>query len=75
MQPVLCFLIYSCTCFAADENVEDIRSSDSLQYDFDTIEVATKYFSPSNKLGQGGFGAVYKVKDRYVQVVHQSNHI
>lgn len=43
-----------------NDNVEDIRSSESLQYDFDTIEVATKYFSPSNKLGQGGFGAVYK---------------
>ncbi|XP_017234642.1 cysteine-rich receptor-like protein kinase 44 [Daucus carota subsp. sativus] len=42
------------------DNVEEIRSSDSLQYDFNTIEVATKHFSPSNKLGQGGFGAVFK---------------
>ncbi|XP_074325595.1 cysteine-rich receptor-like protein kinase 7 isoform X2 [Apium graveolens] len=47
------------TATLQNDNVEDIRSSDSLQYDFDTIEVATKYFSPSNKLGQGGFGAVY----------------
>ncbi|KAK1375182.1 Cysteine-rich receptor-like protein kinase 41 [Heracleum sosnowskyi] len=43
-----------------NDNVEDIRSSESLQYDFDTIEVATKYFTPSNKLGKGGFGVVYK---------------
>ncbi|WOG85276.1 hypothetical protein DCAR_0104464 [Daucus carota subsp. sativus] len=43
-----------------NDNVEDIGSAESLQYDFGTIEVATNYFSESNKLGQGGFGAVYK---------------
>ncbi|KAK1368445.1 Cysteine-rich receptor-like protein kinase 29 [Heracleum sosnowskyi] len=43
-----------------NNNVEDISSAESLQYDFGTIEVATNYFSDSNKLGQGGFGAVYK---------------
>lgn len=53
-------------CFASADNVEEIRSSDSLQYDFNTIEVATRHFSPSNKLGQGGFGAVFKVKNLYV---------
>lgn len=42
--------------------MEDIGSAESLQYDFGTIEVATNYFSESNKLGQGGFGAVYKVR-------------
>ncbi|KAI8548182.1 hypothetical protein RHMOL_Rhmol07G0252900 [Rhododendron molle] len=30
------------------------------QYEFETISVATDNFSASNKLGQGGFGAVYK---------------
>ncbi|KAK1368444.1 Cysteine-rich receptor-like protein kinase 29 [Heracleum sosnowskyi] len=43
-----------------NDNEEDVSSSESLQYDFGTIEVATNYFSDSNKLGQGGFGAVYK---------------
>uniref|UniRef100_A0A166IV55 Uncharacterized protein n=1 Tax=Daucus carota subsp. sativus TaxID=79200 RepID=A0A166IV55_DAUCS len=43
-----------------NDDVEDISSSESLQYEFVTIEVATSYFSDSNKLGQGGFGAVYK---------------
>ncbi|XP_074364761.1 cysteine-rich receptor-like protein kinase 10 isoform X2 [Apium graveolens] len=43
-----------------NDNVEDISSAESLQYDFGTIEVATNYFSDNNKLGQGGFGAVYK---------------
>ncbi|KAL1342756.1 hypothetical protein AAHE18_09G180500 [Arachis hypogaea] len=39
---------------------EEITINESLQFDFDTIRVATSDFSNSNKLGQGGFGAVYK---------------
>lgn len=31
-------------------------------FDFDTIAFATDYFSATNKLGQGGFGPVYKGK-------------
>ncbi|MED6209684.1 hypothetical protein PIB30_057160 [Stylosanthes scabra] len=41
------------------EDVE-IMTNGSLQLDFDTLRVATSDFSNSNKLGQGGFGAVYK---------------
>ncbi|KAM4102060.1 hypothetical protein ACB094_05G194300 [Castanea mollissima] len=44
-----------------EENIDDeIGSVESLQFDFDTIRVATDDFSEANKLGQGGFGAVYK---------------
>ncbi|XP_074270070.1 cysteine-rich receptor-like protein kinase 15 [Silene latifolia] len=39
---------------------EIIRNPEALQMDFDTIRVATGNFSLSNKLGQGGFGIVYK---------------
>ncbi|GKV53072.1 hypothetical protein SLEP1_g59620 [Rubroshorea leprosula] len=39
----------------------EIESVESLQYDFSTIRAATNNFSDENKLGQGGFGAVYKV--------------
>ncbi|KAE8686252.1 Cysteine-rich RLK 29 [Hibiscus syriacus] len=35
--------------------------TDSLQLDFATVRTATNNFSDANKLGQGGFGAVYKV--------------
>ncbi|KAL5839827.1 hypothetical protein ACOSQ4_012435 [Xanthoceras sorbifolium] len=42
------------------ENVEDIKNRESLQFNFSTIRDATDNFSDANKLGQGGFGAVYK---------------
>ncbi|KAF3450460.1 hypothetical protein FNV43_RR06543 [Rhamnella rubrinervis] len=42
------------------ETVEEIGSQESLQYDFDTIRFATNNFSEANKLGQGGFGPVFK---------------
>nr|XP_048325958.1 cysteine-rich receptor-like protein kinase 26 isoform X3 [Ziziphus jujuba var. spinosa] len=39
---------------------EDIDGLECLQFDFGIIKVATDDFSNANKLGQGGFGAVYK---------------
>ncbi|CAI9787894.1 unnamed protein product [Fraxinus pennsylvanica] len=47
------------------ENVDldgEISTVESLQYDFSTIRAATDNFSDANKLGQGGFGVVYKGK-------------
>ncbi|XP_060195883.1 cysteine-rich receptor-like protein kinase 10 isoform X2 [Lycium barbarum] len=41
-------------------SADDISTTESLQYDFSTIIVATNNFSNANKLGQGGFGPVYK---------------
>ncbi|KAJ4976426.1 hypothetical protein NE237_001532 [Protea cynaroides] len=46
-----------------DDDVQsEITSADSLLFNFDTIRDATNNFSDANKLGQGGFGAVYKGK-------------
>nr|GMC83834.1 putative receptor-like protein kinase At4g00960 isoform X2 [Ipomoea batatas] len=42
--------------------VDDISTVESLQYNFGAIKTATNNFSDSNKLGQGGFGPVYKGK-------------
>ncbi|XP_056859146.1 putative cysteine-rich receptor-like protein kinase 20 isoform X4 [Raphanus sativus] len=42
------------------EDKGDITTAGSLQFDFKAIEAATDKFSLSNKLGQGGFGEVYK---------------
>ncbi|XP_055805497.1 cysteine-rich receptor-like protein kinase 44 [Solanum dulcamara] len=41
---------------------DDISTAESFQYDFSTIRAATDDFSSANKLGQGGFGPVYKGK-------------
>ncbi|KAI8525205.1 hypothetical protein RHMOL_Rhmol13G0211300 [Rhododendron molle] len=39
---------------------DDISTVQSLQYDFGTIQAATNNFSDDNKIGEGGFGPVYK---------------
>lgn len=47
-------------CFYMAGN--EITTMESLQFDFSTIEAATNKFSVDNKLGEGGFGPVYKVE-------------
>lgn len=37
----------------------------SLNFKFSTLEKATGFFDNANKLGQGGFGTVYKVSKIY----------
>ncbi|KFK23238.1 hypothetical protein AALP_AAs43447U000100 [Arabis alpina] len=39
---------------------DDITTADSLQLDYRTIQSATDNFAESNKIGEGGFGQVYK---------------
>ncbi|KAJ0692286.1 putative protein kinase RLK-Pelle-DLSV family [Helianthus annuus] len=43
-------------------DANDISTAESLQYSFGIIKAATNDFSENNKLGQGGFGLVYKGK-------------
>ncbi|KAF5728612.1 putative cysteine-rich receptor-like protein kinase 35 isoform X2 [Tripterygium wilfordii] len=43
-----------------NEVKNDITTVESLQFDFASIEAATRKFSDDNKLGKGGFGEVYK---------------
>lgn len=45
---------------------DEISTPESLQYDFSEIKAATDDFSEANKLGQGGFGVVYKVIENEV---------
>ncbi|KAM2579624.1 hypothetical protein TB2_005023 [Malus domestica] len=39
---------------------DDTKTLESLQFDLGTIENATNKFSDNNKLGEGGFGVVFK---------------
>ncbi|XP_059435431.1 cysteine-rich receptor-like protein kinase 25 [Corylus avellana] len=59
-----CFLIrrkkYNAVEGDQIDSTNDITIVESLQFDFATIETATNKFSVHNKLGEGGFGAVYK---------------
>ena len=41
--------------------VDGLTDVESLQFGLATIEAATNRFSDENKIGQGGFGVVYKV--------------
>nr|XP_027123987.1 cysteine-rich receptor-like protein kinase 29 [Coffea arabica] len=43
-------------------DLDDRGDDESLFFSFTSIEVATDHFSEENKLGQGGFGPVYKGK-------------
>ncbi|GKV42306.1 hypothetical protein SLEP1_g49719 [Rubroshorea leprosula] len=42
------------------ETVDEMIEAESQQYDFATVRAATNNFNDENKLGQGGFGAVYR---------------
>ncbi|KAI9123670.1 hypothetical protein K1719_004970 [Acacia pycnantha] len=62
LQVSLCFL---CLKWRARMNASlpknvEISSVESLHFDLDAIKSATNDFSPDNKLGQGGYGEVYK---------------
>ncbi|CAO2821241.1 unnamed protein product [Amaranthus hypochondriacus] len=62
---MLCFYFYrrKARKFRAQEfkNVlGDLATAESLMFDLGTLEAATKNFSLNNKLGEGGFGSVYK---------------
>jgi len=43
---------------SGESNMDDLELP---LFDFNTITMATNNFSEENKLGQGGFGSVYKV--------------
>lgn len=53
---------FLCQCTDVS-NADDIKSVESLLLDLSLLRVATDNFSEVNKLGEGGFGAVYKVEN------------
>ena len=66
-----------CACLAArlpfeTEEDTDHHIAKSLQLDFRTIISVTNNFSEANKIGQGGFGAVYRVLGHYIYINNSS---
>ncbi|KAJ6890425.1 cysteine-rich receptor-like protein kinase 26 [Populus alba x Populus x berolinensis] len=43
-----------------EDDDDEMRMLESLEFNFSTLRIATDEFSNDNKLGQGGFGSVYK---------------
>ncbi|XP_056687946.1 uncharacterized protein [Spinacia oleracea] len=59
------------------EEVDEIGTVESLKFDLTTIQKATDNFSADKKLGEGGFGEVYKGKledGRFIAIKRLSSH-
>jgi hypothetical protein len=57
--------------FTSNREQSSENNMDELElpfFDFNTITMATNNFSEQNKLGQGGFGIVYKVSCFFISV-------
>ncbi|CAI8610479.1 unnamed protein product [Vicia faba] len=67
---ILTRMIYKLSIYlsAAEEDLSG-NASDLIVFGYLTIKVATDNFSTENKLGEGGFGAVYKGKLRKGQEI------
>lgn len=49
----------------SDTGDEESKNDGSPLFDLSTLRTATNNFSDANKLGEGGFGPVYKVMEYY----------
>lgn len=61
MDKVLPYLISGFSDSNDAKKLSKTLNDSSLNFKYSTIEKATGSFDSSNKLGQGGFGTVYKV--------------
>lgn len=62
-------LFYLCLLLVGNS----FTNAESLQFDFAAIKDATRNFTVDNKLGEGGFGEVYKVQYLHNLMIKISN--
>ena len=58
---LMCILRIHSLMLVGRLGVIEISGVESLQFDLALIQAATGNFSPNNKLGEGGFGEVFRV--------------
>ena len=49
--------------FSVGGGEEELNEGECVRYSLEVLKLATMNFSDENKLGNGGFGIVYKVND------------
>ncbi|KAK9681667.1 hypothetical protein RND81_10G018900 [Saponaria officinalis] len=54
------FFVFKRKSETGNADMNDMEAAESLKFDISTIRSATNSFSDSNKLGEGGFGEVFK---------------
>uniref|UniRef100_A0A2P2KKY2 Protein kinase domain-containing protein n=1 Tax=Rhizophora mucronata TaxID=61149 RepID=A0A2P2KKY2_RHIMU len=52
----------NCTGGNNEEDLEAIAAKEQKHFQYEVLSSATNDFHPSHKLGEGGFGPVYRVK-------------
>ncbi|KAL8137694.1 hypothetical protein V2J09_003695 [Rumex salicifolius] len=62
-RAMVCFPLFFCTRvgYAANEDDEEVSGIQNVKiYKYKELQAATDDFGPENKIGQGGFGSVYR---------------
>ncbi|CAN4116652.1 unnamed protein product [Withania somnifera] len=71
--PIVVSILLFVFDFPLLRNADDISTAESLQYDLNTIRVATSNFSTENRIGEGRFGVVYKNETILIAMLQQKN--
>lgn len=58
---MLCFCALEFDESGGSDDLEKIAAQEQKQFPFETLVSATQNFHPNQKLGEGGFGPVFKV--------------
>nr|GMD00990.1 putative serine/threonine-protein kinase [Ipomoea batatas] len=58
-----CFRAFESCKDNTEEHPQEVVAINVKLFSYNSIRSATQHFHPSNKIGGGDFGVVYKVKD------------